>query len=1004
MSSGQWVIRANKDQVKGPYTTESLRSLIVAGTFDGTEEICQYPQGEWQSLAKQTEFYDVLLESLENPVEEGKRAEKMSAETVVQSANFAGKKMQNDLKDLLQTTLKAEQELREALEKEQEEKKSPNQVAKNNLPPIPNMPATVEPELKIPTRVSLEDQVPTPKVTKPSDLIAERDKNLELQMVDLKKVRRKEVKKIFPALLIILLLTAGIALLISDEGGSESQLRGWKLLAPQKTSATLTAAEVAESKKRVISALQSGVLERLLVAQKDLVQLIESSPKDLEALGLLCVVHEQLWPFTRQDEQDLRNVLTTTQMARNINPISNFSESCQSIYLLLKGQSKEAKSLLEKTLDNHTEEKFTLGTFLYFIKGEMLEYETNFLNAEAYYDQAAKLWPQWVTARFGKARMLYKLNKMSEAREEFQKLLKDYPDSKIAMYGLALVELKSTRDREKILNHFSNGFKIKQKIQKDFDVEALLNYAKILKDNNDLKNALVVAQEGYRLSPGNRNLKELVISLGGEEKVDGNNPEVVLIGDQFVRAGDHLTAQAQFKAAFELNPKNAAAAYKAAKSLWQLNQTRDAISWLDKAIAADPKYLQSYILKADYESQKYNFTGAQKTLSLAASRFSQNHEVTKALSLLEFRKNNMLTAIQYGERALRMYDADVELLTMLAQAHIYVYSNSPNLRKADQDRIDESKKLATRYASRANEIEPAWPESQITYAKLLAAVDGPVRGEMHLKDMIKLYPYTMEYRLALAEFYGQNDKFYDSAKVLEEVVAIDPKNKKANFALAETYRVLNKVEQAQKFYNLASALDPSDVEPMFSNAKLLIETANSKNSIANNKQALAKLELVKTINPDFPKVSFFLARCHLELGDLEKAIEMINEEKKKNPNIADSYILAAEIFYRKAQFKECAAENSAAIKLRPSSAELYVKASVCYRNSDALDIAEDMLQMAKERESGYAEIYRELGYISDKKGQQRAAVLYFEKYLVLSPNASDRDAVNSEIRRLGGGQ
>jgi tetratricopeptide (TPR) repeat protein len=193
------------------------------------------------------------------------------------------------------------------------------------------------------------------------------------------------------------------------------------------------------------------------------------------------------------------------------------------------------------------------------------------------------------------------------------------------------------------------------------------------------------------------------------------------------------------------------------------------------------------------------------------------------------------------------------------------------------------------------------------------------------------------------------------------------------------------------------------VEPLFSNAKLLIETASGREARAKNLQALAKLELVKKINPDFPKVSFTMARCYLELSEYDRALEMIADEKKKNPRIADSYILAAEIYYRKAQFKECAAENSAAIKLRPNSAELYVKASVCYRNSDAIEIAEDMLAMAIERESGYAEIYREYGYIYDKKGQSRNAVVNFEKYLVLSPNAPDRDQVNNEIKRLGGG-
>ncbi|MGZ3690697.1 MAG: GYF domain-containing protein, partial [Pseudobdellovibrio sp.] len=57
-SSDQWVVRSQKDQVKGPYKTEELRKMIVSGQFNGTEEICSYPQGEWQVLTKQPEFYE----------------------------------------------------------------------------------------------------------------------------------------------------------------------------------------------------------------------------------------------------------------------------------------------------------------------------------------------------------------------------------------------------------------------------------------------------------------------------------------------------------------------------------------------------------------------------------------------------------------------------------------------------------------------------------------------------------------------------------------------------------------------------------------------------------------------------------------------------------------------------------------------------------------------------------------------------------------------------------
>ncbi len=989
-SFSQWVIKLESDQVKGPYTTESLIKMIINGAFSGSEEICSYPEGEWTLLAKQPEFYDALLESLENPVEvDNKRAQKMEAETVIRVSDRKNNEeipipridVNNELKEFIKNELIAEQN-RQSIKKLAKIRKASNV-------------ATLAPDAS--------EQGSLKKLAE-NKLQAARDKNLEIQLSDIKRLKQKEINKLLPLMLaVIVLLAAAVYYSLSAK---EDIRTGWFLLAAKKTKhEPLAPEEMKSTKRKIVKAFQGGRLEQVLKAQRDLVKAVEAAPKDLEALGLLCMVYQQLWPYTKQTQEDLKAITIATQMARSVNPISNYSDLCQSVYLLTKGQSKEARALIEKALealDSPLDEKFSLGAFLYLIKAEILESENNFLHASAYYESTTKLWPAWVTAKFGLARTYYKQSKFAEAREQYAEIYKINNASKAALFGLALSELKSSKNIDKAHTYFENGFAIKEQIPKDFSTEALLSYVQILINKNEKTRALQVAQEGYRASPSHRGLKEMVISLDGDAKVEDSLAEVILIGDQFARAGDHLVAQAQYKAAFDLDPKNSQAAYKAAKSLWKINQSRNAILWLEKSIKANPKMLQAYVLKADYESQKFNFPAATRTLQHASRYFSRNHEVIKAQAQIEFRKNNMATAIQYGERAVKIYNADVELLSLLAQAHISYYMHGPSAGKGEQEKKENSKKLAERYAGRVIDIEPAWPEGQITFAKVLSGVYGPVRAESYLKNKIKEYPYTTEYRVALAEFYRENEKYSNAAVIYEEVVAIEPENKRANFGLAETYRILNKSLLAQQYYNLSSVLDPSDVEPMVANAKLLLETAAGNEVKAKIEQALAKLVLAKKINPDFPKVSLLMARCYFDLNDYQNALVLIKEEKSRNPNVADSYILAAEIFYRKSQFKECAAEYSSAIKLRPAIAELYVKSAICYRYSDSIDIAEDMLAIALQKESGYPEIYREQAYIFEKKNNKSGAILSFEKYLTLSPNAVDREIVEAKIRELGG--
>ncbi|MBC7742648.1 MAG: tetratricopeptide repeat protein, partial [Bdellovibrionaceae bacterium] len=705
-SATQWVIKLQTDQVKGPYSTEAVTKMITNGIFSGIEEISAYPEGEWQALTKQPEFYEALLESLENPIDvDNKKSQKMEAETVVRitkkdSFEPTSPQLNDDIKKLLEDG----REVQRKAPPKQSKQAELYSLAKQNQ--------------------ALATQA----------MMQARDKNLTINLSDIKSVQNKEIKRFIPFILIILTLVAA-ALYLGLSGESARPL-GWTLTAPQKNGTPLTENEIKEKKRKIVRAFQSGQMDLILQEHRNLAKAIEGAPKDLEAMGLLCVAYELLWPFTKQTVQDLKSISIVTQWSRAVNPISNYSDSCQVVYLIAKGQGREARSLLERTLDHPVDDHFSLGPFLYLMKGEMLELEHNYINSAAYYEQASRLWPQWLTARFGQARMIYKQGKFNEALGAFQEMFNLDKDSKAALYGLALVEQKGFKNQDKAYNLFSTGYKIKQTLQKDFHIEALLTYAQLLIDKGESAKALEVAQVGYQLNPSHRGLKEIVLSLGGNDRVDNIQSEIILLGDHFARSGDHLAAQAQYKAAFDLDPKNANAAYKAAKSLWQLNQTREAIVWTEKALKADPQMVSAAILKADYESQKYNFIEAAKTLQEVSRRNPQNHEILKGQALLEFRKNNITGAIQYGERAVKIYDADVELLSLLAQAHILFYLNSPATKKEAIDKRTASLDAAQAYAGKAIDLEPSWPEAQITYAKFLAAKDGPVRGERYLKELV----------------------------------------------------------------------------------------------------------------------------------------------------------------------------------------------------------------------------------------------------------------------------
>lgn len=968
-------------QIKGPFPSESISKMIVEGILTGQEEVAQHPSAEWRPLAKVHEFYEALLESLENPTErDEKKAAKMDAETQIQSRSEGVEEPPPPEPEVAEF----KDEIKQLVEEERKKPTSP-----------------IIPDRAVARTTGVSTIAPPDN----NALLVARDQQLTIEMQQLKTIQAKESKKFFPFIILIVVIAAALYYLIKPD---PKQNTGWVLIAPTRgAQKTLTDNEVKALKAKAIQLIKTGTLENTRDSQKFLAQASENAPNDLESLGLLCVVYEQLWPYTKQNSNDLKAITIVTQMSRTINPISSYSDTCQSIYLLAKGQPRDARGLIERTLDQQNGERFILFPFLYLIKGQILEEMHNHISAEAYYTEAVKSFPGWAWAQFALARSMFKQGKYNEAKDAYTNILRDYPEHKGALYGMGLVELKNASN-EKAFNLFNRAYAIDSKLPKSFHMEALLEFIQLLIARKDNSKALEVGQFALTISPSHRAIKELVMSLGGEDRGNNQSAELVFLGDQFARSGDHLAAQAQYKAAFEFDKTNAEPALKAAKSLWAINQTREALLWVDRAIRADTKLAQAYAQKADYLSQKFAFGEATKALQDGLKATGNNFDIVKTQALVEFRKNSMTTTITYGEKALKMYDADVELLSLIANANINLYLHAPTRTSAD-GKNQEDKNLRTKYledaqkyASKAVDLEPGKPEAQITYSKYLYAKQGNLAAETNFKKLIETFPYTIDYRVGLAEFYELQEKYRSAADIYLQIIEADPKNKKALMGLARCNQFMNEIKTAQKYYMDAAVLDPSDVEPLFATAQLELENPGSKDPSAVIQSAYKKFEMVKRVNPSYPRISYFLARCHFALAEFDKALEMIKEEKTKNPGIADPYLLAAEVYNSKEQFKECAAEYSQGIRLRPTSADLYVKAASCYRKSEALDIALDMLEIARSKESGFAPLYREKGFIMEAQGDRRQARDLLKLYIELSPNALDRKQIEDKISSLGG--
>lgn len=932
-----WIVKNTTGQTKGPYTTEALLKLIGEGVFSGSEMVSRYPGGQWTQLSKETKFYDKLLEALESSIEDvPKRPENANAETVVGPVPEHLKNPQADQRVILERT---------------------------DIRVIPT------PHVKV--------QTPGP-------------------VIDLKNIGQAQKQALIksakaPLILVVLALLLVVYVLLPDGPDAGEKI---SLLAPGKGAATMSDQQVKEKLSAALHAIESDSIESYLEAQNKLVAIVEGAPSSLEVRGLLCLVYKELWPYAKQDAADIRVISSVTQSTRALNAVGLYGSICEIVNLQTSGHYKEARGVVESALESA--ERFSLLPVLYQFKAELLEADKDYMTATPYYDKAAQLWDLWLRPQVKQGAMAVIQGQGPKASQYFKNVLTKNPNHREAKIRLGILEYKAFKQDDNAFKLLKSAMDSQARMERELEAEGYFTLAELYLAKSEKSAALSAAQNAYRLSPNQGKYKQLVIRLGGSDNIKekSTNSEMMFVGDQYARTGDCLAAQAEYKAAFDLEPKNGIAAVKAAKCLWQLNQSFEAIEWLTKAIKADPTLITAYALQADYMSQRFNFAGAVNALTNAGRVAPNNHEVFRGMALVEFRRNNFQGAINFAQRALRAYDADIETYTILAKASASMYAGSVSSNKKEVEAREGYQRDALRYATKAVEIDATNTDAQITYAKVMAQINGADSGINYIKELIKKYSYSLEYRVALAEIYKSEERYAQAKEYYEQVTEADPKNKKAFVGLGECYKALGLLDASLRAFLSAAVLDPSDGEALFQVGKLNMEANKFEDAIKQFKR-------VQSINPHFPRASYFIGKAAVLGGNFNLALEAVQKEKQANPNLADSYSLAGEIFYAKKQYAECAAEYSQAMKLRSQGADIYVKAAQCYRQSGSVDIAQDLLSMASARESGYADIYKEQGAIYEIRGDIRSAVQSYNKYLGLSPNALDRDEIEARINRIG---
>lgn len=954
-----WIVRDGDGKIYGPFTTEQVLVQIDRGYFVGGEEVALYPGGRWIAISGAPEFYDRLLDALAMEGRSAKASSKKKAAT--QAAPPSPPKKTDD---------------------------GDGDIGAKTVPVF------VEPMEQQNSRALTttgQSDSTVPAVIELTDLKRLESLEEEADAEDGDGGRRRYL----PFVLIAVAVLAVLAVLFSDELMGSRQSGGRiRLIAPRTNQAELPLEKIKEKYKRAITSIQSDVFSGYQQAQSDLVEVVEGLPKDperaaqtVEVFSTLCLTYRELWPYSYQDAQDTKVIREVLQQAKRLDPAGLHGAICDVVQMLLSTNYREADRLAASRLEEEGQ-----APVLFEMRADAYLSIGDFPSAAVYYERARLLWPAWQKLAIGEARARAKTKNFGQAMTLYRGVLQVVPHHPVAKIELGLIEAREFDHQDKGLQLLMSAVTGEERAPRDIVSEGWLGLAEIAVKRRQKNQAIEYAKKAFETNSGNARARDLLAQVAGEAGVKGTkvaSRELVFMGDQHVKSGDCFQAQAEYRSAFDSDPKNGIAAMKAGKCLWQLNQSTEAIEWMKRAISAEPGLSSAYVELADYYAQRYDYQSAFRVLQRIQQLQPNNYEVFRGFALVELRRNNFQGAVQFGGRALKLYGTDLETFLLMARAYIGLRDYSS----------------AQAFARKALEIDGANVDAHGLMGKIEAGIQGVEQGAAYLQRLLNGIviskgqappPAAIAYRVALSEIYLQDEKYHQAEEVARQAVSLDPNNKKALMAVGKVLQLQGLSREALEMFLKAAVLDPSDADPIFYSGQVYTDVGKYNESVA-------QFQRVLKVNPRYPRSHVELGRAFLKMRKYKEALSEANAERDLNPDLADAYLLAGEAFYELKQYSNCAAEYQKAVAKQAKGASILVRMARCYRLNGSLDPAQSLLRQAQALESGNPDIYKEQGAIFHTRAMADEAISAYDTYLRLVPNAPDKAEVEARIRRVQSG-
>jgi len=888
-----WFIKEKTSQILGPFSDEFVCHQISSFQLNGDELISKNSLGPWKPLSSYPPFYEVLLQIL---------SEKQHTKTTNSTISLKGPKI---------PVSDTDEQVRSSKTKTSSQKRSTSEKTKISDKYMSNQ--------------APAHQVKIRKKSKDSSIIEMADVQSEVSKSFIKRI---SIPVFIGALLFYFIFVLFVK---EEENVSTGDIQ---LIAPRESQPVVSQAETVAKIKNGMNFFLKDKVSSYLKAQNEFVQAVEGDSKNKLAMAYLCLAYFELWPYSKRGSKDTQVVSSIVRKINTVDQGGIYSALCRSVEFLIHEKYERAGSFVQTAISELSKNRNpeNVSIFFYYIKSLFQINGLNYEQALISLEHVRTIYPKWVRPYIISGKVSEKINDLSRALRFYNSALKIDPQHKTATLKKGVLTYKFLKKYKESETLIQGALNLPDTVLSEDLAEAYFVLFKLAQKNNDVGQAKKYAEQSFVLNPSLTELKSFLFQFeekGAKIVSDKQIKSRRLIeqGDQLEREGRDLEARSYYKMAFKVDDgKNSIAAVKMGENLWNFGLTTEAIQWLKRAVVADPNHMPPYILMADYYSQIYDFDNASKILKTAYRKFPNSLDVFKGYALLQLRRNNFESAISYAQKALALYESDVESHVLLSKAYQFM------------EKYDESLKAA----QRALEIDSNDRQVQLRYGEMLGYIYGVDVAFDYFEKLISNSEVNsknyIEYILGLSDFLYDNGKYDQALNIINNLSKLQEKSARYFSLRGQIYNKKDDLQRSYEEFINALSLEPNSPTIMLHLAQTLIRGGRYGD-------AREYLQRVSQSYPRYPKVHYYIARTYfLEGGkdNLNKALKETTTESQLNPLLPDTYQLAGEIYFNLKKYILCAQIFQKAIELLPDDSELYLRVAECYRRSGYLNLALQM--------------------------------------------------------------